>query len=59
MNENGYNYVYFTENASAGAIRYVKDKKGVTEVLDAQIVNGKKKQLRHFSHQRVLRHSTL
>lgn len=42
VNENGYNYVYFTENASAGAIRYVKDKKGVTEVLDAQIVNGKK-----------------
>ena len=42
MNENGYNYVYFSENASAGAIRYVKDKKGVTEVLDAQIVNGKK-----------------
>lgn len=42
VNENGYNYVYFSENASAGAIRYVKDKKGVTEVLDAQIVNGKK-----------------
>ena len=42
VNENGYNYVYFTENASAGAIRYVKDKKGVTEVLDPQIVNGKK-----------------
>ena len=42
MNENGYNYVYFTENASSGAIRYVKDKKGVTEVLDPQIVNGKK-----------------
>lgn len=42
VNKDGYNYVYFTENASAGAIRYVKDKKGVTEVLDAQIVNGKK-----------------
>ena len=42
VNKNGYNYVYFSENASAGAIRYVKDKKGVTEVLDAQIVNGKK-----------------
>lgn len=42
VNENGYNYVYFTENAMAGAIRYVKDKKGVTEVLDAQIVDGKK-----------------
>ncbi len=42
VNENGYNYVYFTENAMAGAIRYVKDKKGVTEVLDPQIVNGKK-----------------
>lgn len=42
VNKDGYNYVYFTENASAGAIRYVKDKKGVTEILDAQIVNGKK-----------------
>lgn len=42
VNKDGYNYVYFTENAAAGAIRYVKDKKGVTEVLDAQIVNGKK-----------------
>lgn len=42
VNKDGYNYVYFSENAAAGAIRYVKDKKGVTEVLDAQIVNGKK-----------------
>lgn len=37
VNKDGYNYVYFTENASAGAIRYVKDKKGVTKVLDPQI----------------------
>ncbi len=49
VNKDGYNYVYFTENASAGAIRYVKDKKGVTEVLDAQIVNGKKTALSLFT----------
>lgn len=41
VNKDGYNYVYFTENASAGAIRYVKDKKGVTKVLDPQIIGDK------------------
>lgn len=37
VNKDGYNYVYFTENAENGAIRFVKDKKGVTKVLDPQI----------------------
>lgn len=37
VNKDGYNYVYFTENAKNGAIRFVKDKKGVTKVLDPQI----------------------
>lgn len=37
VNKDGYNYVYFSENAENGAIRFVKDKKGVTKVLDPQI----------------------
>lgn len=37
VNEDGYNYVYFTENTTPGGIRYIKDKKGVDEVLDAQL----------------------
>lgn len=40
--EDGYNYVYFTENTQAGAVRYIKDKKGVTEVVDASVENDKK-----------------
>lgn len=40
VNKNGYNYVYFPENEMNGAIRYVKDKKGVTKVIDPQVVNG-------------------
>lgn len=41
VNEDGYTYVYFVENTSPSEIRYVKDKKGVTEVVDAQTENGK------------------
>jgi len=32
--KDGYNYVYFVENTSPSIIRYVKDKQGVTEVID-------------------------
>lgn len=41
--EDGYNYVYFVENASPSEIRFVKDKKGVTETLDSttETYNGK------------------
>ncbi len=39
--EDGYNYVYFTENTQPSEIRYIKDKKGVTEVIDASVENGK------------------
>lgn len=39
--EDGYNYVYFTENTQPSEIRYIKDKKGVTEVVDASVENGK------------------
>lgn len=41
VNEDGYNYVYFTENRDGGPISYVKDKKGVTKVLDPQIIGDK------------------
>lgn len=33
--EDGYTYVYFIENAKQGKVRVIKDKEGVTEVLDA------------------------
>lgn len=39
--EDGYNYVYFTENTQPSEIRYIKDKKGVTEVVDASVENDK------------------
>lgn len=41
VNKDGYNYVYFTENRDGGPISYVKDKKGVTKVLDPQIIGDK------------------
>lgn len=40
--EDGYNYVYFFENIDTGKIRYVKDKKGVTEVIDPSEEDGHK-----------------
>lgn len=38
--EDGYNYVYFVENTDPSEIRYVKDKKGVTEILEPSVENG-------------------
>jgi outer membrane protein assembly factor BamB len=41
--EDGYNYVYFVENTAPSSIRYIKDKKGVTSLIDgvATEVDGK------------------
>lgn len=38
VNKDGYNYVYFPENGGSGVISFVKDKKGVTKVLDPQVI---------------------
>lgn len=35
--EDGYNYVYFIENTDPSEVRYIKDKKGVTEVIDPSV----------------------
>ena len=37
--EDGYTYVYFIENCTPGKIRYIKDKPGVTEVIDGVTEN--------------------
>lgn len=39
--EDGYTYVYFIENVHPGAIRYIKDKPGITHVIDGydEVVN--------------------
>ena len=34
QNEDGYNYVYFTENKEGGSVCFLKDKKGVTSTID-------------------------
>ena len=39
-NDGEYNYVYFIENASPSTIRVIKDKKGVTEVIDPSEESG-------------------
>ena len=36
----GYTYVYFTENYTPGAIRYIKDKAGQTALVDGIMENG-------------------
>ena len=38
--EDGYTYVYFTENYTPGAVRYIKDKVGVTGVIGGVMEKG-------------------
>lgn len=37
--KDGYTYVYFFENMTPGKVRYIKDKPGLTEVIDGVVEN--------------------